>query len=211
MRPNRSSGPSVHGAAAPGAAPRRPAITTPPSRPDGRAGGPGRMLIPIRVGKRPGKPVANRARAAIPTSGPAPGAAVSTVSSPTATGMTHRAARITEVGTRAASRISRPMNRGAGGPRQTAPTGPITPSRRSVTAARARKTRRASRTPSAAAARGHPGGRPRNLGSTTSSDDRKRGVAGRWGSSPSAEPPRGLSERTGSRAAARTPGSPARS
>jgi hypothetical protein len=170
---------------------------TPPSRPDGPAAGPGRTPTLIRVANRPGNRVANRAPAAAPTNGPPRGAAASTALSPTGTGMSRRAARLPGAGTRAANRTSRRMNRGAGVPRQPARTEPITPSPRSATGAPVRRNRPASRTPSGAAARGRPAGRTdgrrRNRGNTTSSGDRN------------------LSELTGSPAATRTPGSPARS
>jgi hypothetical protein len=119
---------------------RPAAITTQPSHPDGPGAGPGRRPTRSCVANRPGKPVASHAPAAVPTSGPHRAAAVSMGT----TGMT-RPVRLskradTTVATRPPSPTSRPTNRGAGGPRQTATTGRTIPSRRSATAERVPRT-----------------------------------------------------------------------
>jgi hypothetical protein len=188
-RPSTTNRPSGHGAAAPVEAPRRPAITTPPNHPGGPAAGPGR-----RATRSCGSRAASHAPAAIPTSGLTTGprrvAAVSTASSPTATGTTPRAGPRTRAARKTATTAASPTSRGAGGRRRPETTGRTTPSPRSVTAAAAPRTSRASRTRSAGVAHGHrdvrtDGPRP-NPGSTTSSGDRERGTAGRGGSPPAA-------------------------
>jgi hypothetical protein len=168
---------------------RLAANTTLPNHPVAHGAGPRRRPTRSCVANRPGKPLASHAPAAVPTSGPRRAAAVSMVT----TGMTRPARLSTWADTKAATRptspMSRPTSRGADGPRQTATTGRITPSRRSATAAGMPRTSlELSRAPSAGAAHGHMaslrGGRRLNRGSTTA---KSRPAAGREAVSPPPE------------------------
>jgi hypothetical protein len=157
---------------------RLPATTTLQNHPDGHGAGPGRRPTRSCVANRPGKPAASRAPAAVPTSGPHRAAAVSMGT----TGMTRPARLSTRADSTAVTRLPSPMshptNHGVGGPRQTATTGHITPSRRFATAEGLTRTSpELSHATSAGAAHGHPaslrGGRRLNRGSTTAKSPRE--------------------------------------
>ncbi|ETZ67334.1 putative membrane protein [Mycobacterium sp. MAC_080597_8934] len=112
-------------------------------------------------GQPPREPRREPRPGAVPTNGPCRAAAVSTAT-------TRRAGRRTWAAT---TPPSRRMSPGAAAPRRPAPTGRITPSRRSATAAPPRRASRENRTPSAAPVRGRRAGRRvgrrRSPGSTT--------------------------------------------